>query len=101
MNIAGSYNPLDQCGGADGVFRDHTGNWVIGFTSNFFCTSSNQVETFALKYATEIALSHNIQQLHIQTDSQVLVQAINEGIEAPNLTTMIYDCILLLRAMEE
>lgn len=60
INIDVSYNPLDQCGGVGGVFRDHTGNWLVGFTTNFFCTSSNQAETRALKYAAEIALSHNI-----------------------------------------
>lgn len=55
VNIDGSFNPLDQSGGAGGVFREHKGDWLIGFTTNFYCSSSNHAKTYVLKYALEIA----------------------------------------------
>lgn len=44
VNIDESYSPSNKQGGACGVFRDHNGNWLAGFTANFYYLSSNQAE---------------------------------------------------------
>lgn len=93
--------PPNKQGRLGGVFRDHKGNWLAGFTANFYCSSSNQDEVWALKYAVDISLSKNIQMLEIQFDSQVLVKGILGDTTTPNLNTMISDCRLLLKALKK
>lgn len=68
---------------------------------NFYCTSSNQAEVWALKYTVKIVLSHNLQKIKIQINSQVLVTTIDEDTTTPNLSAMIYDCRLLLKALKD
>lgn len=57
INIDGSFTPSNKQGGAGGVFRDHIGKWLTGFTTNFFYSSSNQTKIWALKYVVEIVIS--------------------------------------------
>lgn len=96
LNIDGAFSKASMHRGAGDMFRDHTGNWLIGFSQGFYCSSSNQSEFMTLKKGLELAITVGIQYLKINSDPKVLIQSLIKNNAPTNLVSILYDCRWLL-----
>lgn len=55
LNVDGAFSRSSFRCGVGEVVRNHNGDWIIDFASNFNYASSNQVEFWALKRGLEMA----------------------------------------------
>ncbi|KAL6129489.1 hypothetical protein ACLB2K_072839 [Fragaria x ananassa] len=80
LNVDASFNHSDGTTGLGGVFRDHTGN-CLGVFSTFLYQSSSPShgELLALLKGVQIARTSGFVPLLIETDCQVLVEAVSTG----------------------
>lgn len=76
LNVDGAFTPTNSHRGAGGVLRNSIGEWLLGFSCGFHCTSSNQAEFLALKQGLNLAISLGITHLEINSDSKVLIQSL-------------------------
>ncbi|GLT50515.1 hypothetical protein SLA2020_239980 [Shorea laevis] len=54
LNSDGSCSTNRGIADAEGIIRDHLGNWIIGFTKNLGHGSNDEVEVWGLKTGLEI-----------------------------------------------
>lgn len=100
LNVDGAFTPANSYGGAGGVLRNSKGEWLLGFSCGFHCTSSNQVEFLALKQGLNLAISLGITHLEINSYSKVLIQSLVQKIAPSNLSILMNDGRCLLHRLQ-
>uniref|UniRef100_A0A2N9IHI9 Reverse transcriptase domain-containing protein n=1 Tax=Fagus sylvatica TaxID=28930 RepID=A0A2N9IHI9_FAGSY len=105
LNTDGSVTGNPGPAGAGGIIRDHTGNWVKGFSRKIGNTNSLAAELWGLRDGLVLAQELNIKRLIIELDAK----AILDLVQTANLTSLSYhpygalisDCRSLIQAFEE
>ncbi|OIT29733.1 putative ribonuclease h protein [Nicotiana attenuata] len=69
LNIDGPFKSRFALGGMGGVFRDSTGNWILGFSKTITGPSPLYIELEALCQGLELAVTYQFRNLQIETDS--------------------------------
>ncbi|XP_059294747.1 uncharacterized protein LOC132047768 [Lycium ferocissimum] len=77
LNTDGACQGNPGVGGIGGVFRDKSGNWVLGYMKGLPHTTNNLAELTAIMQG--LRLEHNLKPLEINTDSTEVIKMINEG----------------------
>ncbi|GLT73840.1 hypothetical protein SLA2020_456720 [Shorea laevis] len=82
---------------AGGVFRDHVGNWILGYSRNVLFTTSLSVELWALRDGLILATNRRFAKLIVEIDSRIAQLLINAPDNAfHSLGVLISDCRMLL-----
>lgn len=65
--------------GYGGIFRDHRGQWLLGYYGKQECSSSLETEIWGIYRGLTIMLEKGYNNISIESDSLIAVQLINEG----------------------
>ncbi|WMV57498.1 hypothetical protein MTR67_050883 [Solanum verrucosum] len=97
LNIDGSFEQNTTNGGIGGVIRDHFGKWIAGFTCKIKAHNAHHEEILALLHGLNLAKRLNLAHLQVETDSQVLLNNLNNN---SRVYSHIYaDCRAILQQM--
>ncbi|KAK4733524.1 hypothetical protein R3W88_007785 [Solanum pinnatisectum] len=97
LNIDGSFEQNTTNGGTGGVIRDHFGKWITGFTCKIKAQNAHHAEILALLHGLNLATRLNLAHLQVETDSQVLLNNLNNNFR---VYSHIYaDCRAILKQM--
>lgn len=87
--------------GISGVFRNHLGDWLLGFNRNIGIASNILVEAWAIREGLQIAVRKNWSMLIIESDSTTMVDILNGKIVFPqSLLPLIYDWRFLMSILQ-
>ncbi|GKU97446.1 hypothetical protein SLEP1_g10590 [Rubroshorea leprosula] len=84
--------------GAGGIFRDHNGSWIYGYSRRVGFTTSLAAELWAIRDGLDIAVNRGISKLILETDSKVaetLLKSANHNFHS--LGVLIRDCRRLMQ----
>lgn len=102
LNTDGAMKASSGIASAGGVFRDHAGSWIVGFTTKIGTTNSFIAELWGLREGLKIAIDRGFNKLIVETDSNAMVQALIKDTESrPETDTLIADCNFLMRKIHE
>ncbi|GKV12720.1 hypothetical protein SLEP1_g23837 [Rubroshorea leprosula] len=88
--------------GAGRVFRDHLGNWILGFARNIGHTTSIVAELWAIRDGLKLAVSRGYNGLILETDSRTALTLLHaENCNFHSLAVLISDCRVLLRQLPD
>ncbi|XP_058189471.1 uncharacterized protein LOC131307071 [Rhododendron vialii] len=79
LNTDGCFYESTNTAGFRGVIRDSSGNWILGYYGKATCTSSLEVEIWAIYRGLTIILEKGMSNVTIEFDSSVAVGFYNEG----------------------
>lgn len=79
LNIASSLKVLKQLATAGGIFRDHNGNWLEGFSIKFVISEILQAKMFAVREGLRLAVEKGLTDIIVETDSKEVVQLIHHA----------------------
>ncbi|KAL6145062.1 hypothetical protein ACLB2K_055750 [Fragaria x ananassa] len=79
LNVDGTRVSLIGKIGAGGVIRNHHGDWISGFQINLGVGEILDAEAWGLFQGLKLAVSLNIKNLIIESDSAILVQLMNNS----------------------
>ncbi|KAL6144452.1 hypothetical protein ACLB2K_055145 [Fragaria x ananassa] len=101
LNVDGTRVSLTGKIGAGGVIRNHYGDWISGFQINLGVGEILDAEAWGLFQGLKLAVSLNINNLIIESDSAILVQLMNNS-EFGNhpLGSLLQGCSSLMNKME-
>ncbi|KAL6145633.1 hypothetical protein ACLB2K_056319 [Fragaria x ananassa] len=100
LNVDGSRNRIGGIG-AGGVIRDHTGVWIGGFMVNIGAGEVLQAEAWGLFYGIQLALSLDIPNLEVESDSSILINLLQgTDIDLHPLGTIVLNCRTLLQQFD-
>lgn len=68
LNTDGATSAHNNCSGIGGLIRDSMGNWKLGFSECTYKANSIHMELLALLKGLQLALSHNLLPLEVETD---------------------------------
>ncbi|XP_019235623.1 PREDICTED: uncharacterized protein LOC109215953 [Nicotiana attenuata] len=74
LNTDGTAKGNPGIGGIGRVFRNHNGDWIIGFVENIIHTTNTSAELKALLKGLQLAEQNNLVPLDINTDSAEIIQ---------------------------
>ncbi|OIT30140.1 putative ribonuclease h protein, partial [Nicotiana attenuata] len=96
LNTDGVIKGKVGIGGIGGIFRNHNGDWILGYMENIPHTSILEAEFRALIKGLQLAEQNNLLPLHIDTDSAEII-----GMLEGNLIfdPLICECRLLIQRM--
>lgn len=79
LNTDGCFYEFNKTSGFGGIFKDCLGSWMLGYYGKANCTSSLEVEIWALYLGLTIILEKELSNVTIEFDSSVVVQLCNDG----------------------
>lgn len=98
LNTDGCFYESNGKAGFGGLFRDHDGQWLLGFYGKLTCDSSLETEIWGIYRGLTIMLERGYNNIHIESDSLSAVQLINGDHPSTHpLNSLIGDSRLLLR----
>ncbi|GKV13012.1 hypothetical protein SLEP1_g24089 [Rubroshorea leprosula] len=101
LNTDGASEGNPGPAGAGGVFRDHLGNFIIGFSRKVGFATSLAAELWAIRDGLLIAIHRGFNNLIVESDSKTAISMITAGsYNCHHLSTLILDCRELLRQFE-
>lgn len=78
LNTDGAYKNCATNSGIGGVFRYHTGNWIIGFQKQDTAISPIHAELQAIYEGLQIATNFKLFPLEVETNSTAAINAIHQ-----------------------
>ncbi|XP_019198971.1 PREDICTED: uncharacterized protein LOC109192724 [Ipomoea nil] len=97
LNTDGARKANTGMASAGGVIRDHTGAWLVGFSTKVGTTSSFMAELWGLREGLLIANNRGLVRLVAEVDSISVVNAIKgDSTSRPEANTLISDCKSLM-----
>ncbi|GLT57157.1 hypothetical protein SLA2020_301450 [Shorea laevis] len=97
LNTDGSVISNSGMAAAGGLFRDHKGNWILGYARNIGRTSCLAAGIWALRDGLQLAVNKGFIRLCIETDSLTAFNLLSkESCTYHPLTALILDCRELL-----
>ncbi|GLT87976.1 hypothetical protein SLE2022_060240 [Rubroshorea leprosula] len=101
LNTDGASEGNPGPAGAGGVFRDHLGNFIIGFSRKVGFATSLAAELWATRDGLLIAIHRGFNNLIVESDSKTAISMITAGsYNCHHLSTLILDCRELLCQFE-
>lgn len=97
LNIDGAYKKCSIKSGMEGLIRDSTKKWVVGFMSSSEACCVLHSELLALHRGLEVALPHNYVLLQIELDSIDIFYALD--VSPPFYNSVVCSCTLLLKKL--
>ena len=102
LNTGGAFKTAScALGGIGGVFRNHYGDWILGFSGLLVTADALDTELHALHKGLQLALDHYLLPLEINVDAQLLVDLLYT--DFTNISPLLLDCrclrMILLSAM--
>lgn len=95
LDTDGSVNPTNNHAGTGWVIRDEHGKWIMGFAFNIGVFSIAEAEARAVLTGLQIAWDKGIRRLWVESDSERVVNGINEardfGSAAGNLENILLE----------
>ncbi|KAM3264546.1 hypothetical protein P3L10_001540 [Capsicum annuum] len=79
MDIDDSATTTPGLGGLGGVFRDHLGNWKMGFQENTPHTNPIMAELLALRRGLLLAKAHGLRKIQIDTGCIALIDILSSN----------------------
>lgn len=76
-----------------GIFKNSSGDWIVGFHKAGHATSPTQAELMALQEGLKIAREMNFHKIKIETDSTDIIKLIYE--DNGYLSNIVHECRLL------
>ncbi|XP_015086971.1 uncharacterized protein LOC107030084 [Solanum pennellii] len=74
LNTGGAFKTAScALGGIGGVFRNHDGDWILGFSGLVATADALSTELHALLKGLQLALDRHLLPLEINVDAQLLV----------------------------
>ncbi|GKV27995.1 hypothetical protein SLEP1_g37098 [Rubroshorea leprosula] len=102
LNTDGSAFGNPGMAGAGGVFRDHLGNWILGFSRNIGHTTSIAAKLWAIRDGLKLVVSRGYNRLILETDSRIALTLLHaENCNFHSLAVLISDCRVLLRQLPD
>ncbi|XP_031120628.1 uncharacterized protein LOC116023758 [Ipomoea triloba] len=102
MNSDGARKSISGLASAGGLFRDHRGRWIVGFTTNIGRTSSFRAELWGFREGLIVAIHRGFTHLIAESDSEALVNVIVNNSDDGSLdSTLVADCKALARHFQE
>ncbi|GKV33503.1 hypothetical protein SLEP1_g42009 [Rubroshorea leprosula] len=98
LNIDGSAQGNPGMAGAGGIFRDHNGSWIYGYSRRVGFTTSLVAELWAIRDSLDIAVNRGISKLILEIDSKVaelLLKSADHNFHS--LGVLIDDCRRLMQ----
>lgn len=77
LNTNGAYKKHPNGIGLEGVFKDHTGRWILGFQKKYVANSPLHVELQAIYQGLQIATKFDLLPLEVEIDSTEAINALN------------------------
>ncbi|KAF3682670.1 hypothetical protein FXO37_02220 [Capsicum annuum] len=99
LNSDATFRHDTSCAVIAGIFRNHNGDWLLGFIDHIFTTSPLEAETHALMLGLSIALQYRFHPLEINIDCEHLVRLLQ--VSSNVNASVLIDCKYLLRALNE
>ncbi|KAL6188945.1 hypothetical protein ACLB2K_040335 [Fragaria x ananassa] len=97
LNVDGSRTRAGDIG-AGGIIRDSSGCWCGGFMVNIGAGEVLQAEAWGLFYGIQLALSMKIPKLETESDSDVLVNLLqNSDMDVHPLGTIVLNCRAMMQ----
>lgn len=99
LNTDGAASQTKPIADFGGVFRDHTGNWIMGYAGHHPFTNFINIELMALLRGLQIAIMHNLTPLEIQMDAQEEINMLqnNALLDSP----LLIDCRFLIHQLSK
>ncbi|OIT01316.1 putative ribonuclease h protein, partial [Nicotiana attenuata] len=79
LNTDGEAKGNPGMGGIGGVFRNHNGNWILGYMENIPYTTNIRAEIRAITKGLQLAELNNLLPLEIDTDSSETINMLING----------------------
>ena len=87
--------------GGGGLIRDHDGKWVKGYMRNIGLATSVAAEFWALRDGLMLAVQLGINHLHVELDTQVVVNLVQSKKDINNsCAALLNDCRYLLKQFQ-
>ena len=98
LNTDGCSRGNPGTAGFGGVVRDEVGEWVVGYYGRLKDCTGSEAEIWGIFRCLKAVFEQGQSMMNIETDSEVAVKMINDGV-APNspLRNLVDDCKELLR----
>ena len=98
LNTDGSAISNPRLAGAKGVLRNHSGEWISGFSLHLGLASNNMAELATIRQGLALAWDMGFKSIHLKLDSMtVLNWLIEKTANFPtNIMPLILDCRNLL-----
>nr|DAD39579.1 TPA_asm: hypothetical protein HUJ06_013902 [Nelumbo nucifera] len=83
INVDGASrgNPGESIRG--GIFRDHEGSFLFGFSCYFGIASNMKAKLLVIQQVVSYAKDHNLRSLWIESDSKMAVEILNKSCSYP------------------
>ncbi|KAL4276423.1 hypothetical protein AHAS_Ahas20G0205700 [Arachis hypogaea] len=79
LNVDGSFFKRENNSACGGVFRNHLGRFVVGFSCNLGSCSITQAELWGIVKGPHIAIANALSHVLIESDSAMAINFIREG----------------------
>ncbi|GKV28437.1 hypothetical protein SLEP1_g37496 [Rubroshorea leprosula] len=98
LNTDGSAKGNPGISAAGGIFRDHHGNWKLGYARKIDWSNCLAAELWAIRDGLQLAIMHNFSHIIVESDSLVAIHLLHEPPPpSHNLSPLIFDCRELLQ----
>ncbi|GLT32301.1 hypothetical protein SLA2020_069770 [Shorea laevis] len=88
--------------GAGGVFRDHMGNWLLGFMRNVGYSTVLTAELWAIRDGLKLAVERGFTRIIVETDSRVAHILLNSNnYQFHSLAALLNDCRMLVFQLQD
>ncbi|KAL4311250.1 hypothetical protein GQ457_01G038400 [Hibiscus cannabinus] len=84
LNVDAAVSPKSSSGSIGGVFRNHTGSWILGFQKQIGIVSILQAELWAIFIGLQIAWEQNFLFVTVQSDSMEAVNLLKKSQTSPS-----------------
>ncbi|XP_070017977.1 uncharacterized protein [Nicotiana sylvestris] len=98
LNIDGAFLKDKLHADIGGVYRNSTGNWIMGFTRSCYSYSSMQAELLALEEGLKIAVEMPFVEIEIEADSTDILKMLSE--ENVSTNARLLNCGSLMRQLK-
>ncbi|RYR22588.1 hypothetical protein Ahy_B03g067891 [Arachis hypogaea] len=96
LNVDGSFFKRENNAACGGVFRNHLGRFVVGFSCNLGSCSITQAELWGIVKGLHIAVANEFSHVLIESDSAMAINFIREGCSNSHPCKPLLDDISLL-----
>ncbi|KAL4380729.1 hypothetical protein AHAS_Ahas04G0062600 [Arachis hypogaea] len=96
LNVDGSFFKRENNAACGGVFRNHLGRFVVGFSCNLGSCSITQAELWGIVKGLHIAVANEFSHVLIESDSAMAINFIREGCTNSHPCKPLLDDISLL-----
>lgn len=77
LNTDRAFHATTHKAGFGGVFRNHKGEWIMGYAGHYQASNVIDIELMALLRGLQLAIHHNLTSLVIQMDAQKVISMLH------------------------